>query len=85
MMHIVYGILLFIVGLVITTFIDNERVQKIGSGLMIVGVILAVAFPLLINWWNSSQTFQYIVYGAGLFVVFVLILFSGLNTKKKKR
>ena len=84
-MLIWYGIILFIIGLVLATFIPSKPVVKIGSGLMIFGIVLAVVFPLLGSLWENSRTFQIIVYSVVLVAILMMILFSGNEVKKGKK
>lgn len=76
--YIVIGVLLFIAGLVLVTFIPfSKPIERIGTFLMVLGVVFAVFFPLIRNWWINSVTFQLIVYGSAIFIIILMILFSG--------
>ena len=83
--YILYGIILFLVGMLMASFLPLPRLKKFGIGVMILGLIMAIGFPLIINWWNNSLTFRLLGYSAVVFVIIVMILFPGTPQKLIKK
>lgn len=73
--YILYGIILFIVGILMATFIPLPSGKKLGLGIVVLGLIMAVGFPLVKKAWQNSIEFQMIIYGGIAFVLIMIILF----------
>ena len=73
--YVLYGILLFVVGIILASFMPLPAGKKLGLGLVIVGLIMAIGFSLIVELWQNSIGFQMAVYGAGAFIIVMIILF----------
>ena len=82
--YIIIGVVMFVAGLVLVTFVPfSKLVERIGSLLMGGGVVIAVIFPLVRDLWVNSRTLQIITYSVVLVLIIALIMFSGKEEKKK--
>jgi len=79
--YVIYGIILFIVGLLIATFLPFETGKKVGLGMVILGIIMAIFFPLVADWWANNLVLRILVYGTIFLIVILMILFP---SKKEK-
>jgi len=73
--YVLYGIILFIIGILMASFIPLPSGKKLGLGITILGLVMSVGFPLIKKAWNNSIGFQMVVYGGLAFVIIMIILF----------
>lgn len=83
--YVIYGVILFIVGLLIASLIPVLFVKKIGLVMMLLGVIMAIFFPLIAGWWLHNLVFRLVIYGVIFLTIMYLILFKGIDIKKVRR
>lgn len=85
--YVIYGIILFIVGLLIAIFVPIDLGKKIGLGMVILGIIMTIFFPLIRGWWEGSVGFQIMVYSLVTFIIIMMVLFPnspvGINKRRK--
>lgn len=74
--YMFYGALVFVLGFLIATFIKTDLGKKVGLGMVITGIVMAIGFPIIADWWDSSIVFQIFVMSLGVFAVAYFILFS---------
>jgi hypothetical protein len=72
--HLIIGIVLIIVGILIVSFLP-ETARKYGGAMVIIGLILAVGFELIANWWKND-VFKAVMIGVGAFIIIIAILFG---------
>lgn len=76
-----YGVILMIIGLAIAIlsaiFLPNRTFITTGTGIFIIGLVVAVGLSLAENLWNTSLLFKYSVQVGVLIALASLILFGG--------
>jgi hypothetical protein len=75
---------LFILGLLIAVFIPFDFGKKFGLGMVLVGIVMMIFFPLVVGWWNAYIIFRIAVFGIVLLAVIMFILFPGKKKTKVK-
>jgi len=82
--YVIYGIILFVIGLLLAIFIPFETGKKIGFTMVVAGIVMAIFFPLVVGWWTDYPNFRYSIYGILAFVFILFVLFYKRSPVRKK-
>lgn len=74
--YVLYGIILILIGFLMVSFIPLMTPKKVGVGLIILGLVMAVGINFIKNLWYNNPTFQIIVYSVIVFVIVMIIIFA---------
>ena len=80
--YIIVGVILMVVGLLIASFLPIH-IRKYGLIMFGLGLIMAVGFRLVENWWQNDF-FRIGILSLGVFGIMSIILFPNDGVRVKK-